>query len=149
MTRVAAVGVDVSLRLIFLGAVVLTVASCGSSKSVADSGPESVADSSPDVVAACQSLQNNFFAALPAAKSCSATNGGQCQKTVPLLSIGCSSPICLVAVNDDSALLPTGTQWTQLGCAQLLGYTCVQGCREARTGICASQDGGAVCDPTL
>jgi hypothetical protein len=107
----------------------------------------SCSSSKPDAAAECQSLQTKFFAALPAAKSCDATESGQCQKTVPLLAIGCSSPICLVAVSDDSALIPIESQWTQIGCSQIPGYGCEQGCGVARTGICASQDGGAICDP--
>jgi hypothetical protein len=137
----------IATRLALFGAVVLTIGSCGSSDGITRC--TSACDSSPaDAVATCQSLQTSFFAALPAAQSCGDTkNGSQCQKTVPLLSIGCSSPICLVAVNDDSALMPIETQWDLLGCSQLPGYGCAQGCRVARTGICTSQDGGAVCDP--
>ena len=133
-------------RLALFGAVVLTIGACGSSDAV--NRCTSACDSSPaNAVATCQGLQQSFFAALPAAQSCITTSGGQCQKTVPLLSIGCSSPICMVAVNDDSALMPIETQWDLLGCSQLPGYGCAQGCRVARTGICVAGDGGAVCDP--
>jgi hypothetical protein len=139
-------GLLVTTRLAVLGAVVLTIGACSSSDAV--NRCTSVCGSSPaNAVATCQSLQTSFFAALPAAQSCGATSAGQCQKTVALLSIGCSSPICLVAVNDDSALMPIETQWDLLGCSQLPGYGCVQGCRVARTGICASRDGGTICDP--
>ena len=127
-------------------AAVLSVGACSSSDAV--NRCTSACDSTPaDAIATCQNLQTSFFAALPAAQSCSVTSGGQCPKTVPLLSIGCSSPICLVAVNDDSALMPIETQWDLLGCSQLPGYGCAQGCRVARTGICVAGDGGAVCDP--
>jgi|SRR5579862_1819388 len=133
------IGVDVTSRLIIFGAVVLTLGACGS-------GSKCCGPTTGNAVATCQGLQTSFFSALPAAQSCSTTSGGQCQKTVPLLSIGCTS-ICAAAVNDDSALMPIETQWNLLGCSQLLGFGCVQGCREARTGVCAAQDGGAVCDP--
>jgi hypothetical protein len=140
-------GLLVSTRLAVLVAVVLTVGACGSSDAV--NRCTSACDSSPaNAVATCQGLQTSFFAALPAAQSCGNSKiAGQCQKTVPLLSIGCSSPICMVAVNDDSALMPIETQWNLLGCSQLPGYGCVQGCRVARTGICVAGDGGAICDP--
>ena len=101
-----------------------------------------------DAVTACKGLQQSFFAALPAAQSCASGSAGQCQKTVPFLVIGCSSPMCLVAINDDSALMPIESQWNLFGCGQLPGYGCVDGCRVATTGICAAQDGGTVCDPT-
>jgi hypothetical protein len=108
----------------------------------------SCSSSKADPAAGCQSLQTKFIAALPTARSCgNAKIAGQCQKTVPLLDIGCASPICMVAVNDDAALMPIETEWNLLGCSQLPGYGCVQGCRVATTGICASQDGGAICDP--
>ena len=129
-----------TLRLIVIGAVVLTVGAC-------DSGSKCCSPSTGNAVTTCQGLQTSFFAALPAAQSCSTTNTSPCQKTVPLLAIGCASPICLVAVNDDSALMPIETQWNLLGCGQLPGYGCVQGCRVARTGTCGSQDGGTICDP--
>jgi hypothetical protein len=128
-----AMGAPTRLRLLVGLMVGLMGVSCSSSKS--------------DRTAECQTLQDRFFAALPTAQSCSATGGGQCQQTVPLLDIGCASPICMVAVNDGSALMPIETQWNLLGCSQLPGYACAQGCRVARTGICASQDGGAICDP--
>jgi hypothetical protein len=119
---------------------------CGSSDAV--NRCTTACSSTANAVAACQSLQTSFFAALPAAQSCGNTKiTGQCQNTVPLLAIGCSSPICLVAVNDDSALAPIELQWNQLGCSQLPGYGCAQGCREARTGICGPYDGGTICDP--
>jgi hypothetical protein len=119
---------------------------CGSS-SDAVNRCTSACDTSPaDAVTACKGLQEGFFAALPAAQSCASGSAGQCQKTVPLLSIGCG-PICLVAVNDDSALTPIESQWNLFGCGQLPGYACAQGCRVAKTGICAAQDGGTVCDP--
>jgi hypothetical protein len=137
----------VTLRLILLGVVALTFGACSSPDAV--NRCTTACDSSPaNAVATCQSLQTSFFAALPAAQICGDSKiAGQCQKTVPLLAIGCASPICLVAVNDDSALMPIETQWNLLGCGQLPGYACVQGCRVARTGICGSQDGGAICDP--
>jgi hypothetical protein len=136
----AAIGADVTGRLILLGVVVLTVGACGS-------GSKCCGPTTGNAVATCQGLQTSFVAALPAAQSCTAGSTGQCQKTVPTLVIGCSSPICLVAVNDDSALAPIETQWNLLGCSQLPGYVCAQRCRQATTGVCTAQDGGAVCDP--
>jgi hypothetical protein len=134
------IGSDVTSRLIIFGAVVLTLGACGS-------GSRCCGPTTGNSVATCQGLQDSFFAALPAAKTCTAGSVGECQKTVPLLSIGCSSPICLVAVNDDSALMPIETQWNLLGCGQLPGYGCVQGCRVATTGVCGAPDSGNVCDP--
>jgi hypothetical protein len=119
---------------------------CGSSDAV-NRCTSACGATTADAVATCQTLQERFFAALPTAQSCAANGAGQCQKTVPLLSIGCSSPICMAAVNDDSALTPIESEWNQLGCAYLPGYVCAQGCRVVTAGLCGPVDGGAVCDP--
>src|ERR1700753_2867114 len=74
--------------------------SCGSSDAVNRCGTACAS------IASCQSLQAMFTAALPAAQSCDANGAGQCQKTVATLVIGCPTPLCMVAVNDDAALLP-------------------------------------------
>jgi hypothetical protein len=131
----------VTWRLFLLGEVVLIVGACG------PDGAKCCGPLTGSATATCQGLQDRFFAALPAAQSCASGSAGQCQKTVPLLSIGCSSPICPVAVNDDSALMPIESQWNLFGCSQLHGIGCVQGCRVAKTGICGPQDGGSTCDP--
>ena len=135
-------------RLLVAPALILTLVAIGACGPL-DAGnrcTSACGSSEANAVVTCQGLQESFFAALPGAQSCNTTSG-QCQKTVPLLNIGCSSPICLVAVNDDSALKPIETQWDLLGCSQLPGYVCAQGCRVARTGICGAEDGGASCDP--
>ena len=131
----------VTSRLFLLGTVVLTIGACGSD------GSKCCSPSTGSATAICQGLQTSFFAALPAARSCATGSVGQCQKTLPLPVVGCPSPICLVAVNDDSALMPIETQWNLLGCSQLPGYGCAQGCRQATTGVCTAQDGGSICDP--
>jgi hypothetical protein len=140
LAPVAPIGVDVTSGLILLGAVVLIVGACGSNGA-------KCCEPSGSAAATCQGLQESFFAALPAAQSCASGSAGQCQKTLPLPVVGCPSPICLVAVNDDSALMPIETQWNLLGCSQLPGYGCAQGCRQATTGVCTAQDGGSISDP--
>jgi hypothetical protein len=163
VARVAPRGLATPWRLV-LSSVLVMITACGSSKTDMATYGSSKTDmatdgssktdaatdgSKTDAASVCQSLQAKFFAALPMAQSCGDTKlGGQCQTTVPYLSIGCSSPICLVAVNDVSALMPIESQWDQLGCSQIPGYVCVDGCRVARTGICSPVDGGSVCDPT-
>jgi hypothetical protein len=127
----------ITLQIVLISSL---LSSCGSS----DATKCGTACSS---VMTCQGLQDRFYAALPAAQSCEANVPGQCQKTVATLSIGCPSPACLVAVNDDSALSPIESAWSQLGCGQLSGYGCVQGCRVAKTGLCIAADGGSACDP--
>lgn len=52
----------------------------------------------------------------------------------------------MVVVNNDAALLPIASQWSQLGCSQIRGYACVQGCEVFKTGTCATQNGAASCD---
>jgi hypothetical protein len=141
MKRARATGMRPGLPLLLVGSL---LSACGSSDAV----PRCCNLSKADAVAICQSLQEEFFATLPTAQSCAVNGVAQCQKMVPLLSIGCSSPICLVAVNDDSALTPIASQWNQLGCGQLPGYVCAQGCRGATAGLCSAADGGARCDPT-
>jgi hypothetical protein len=110
--------------------------------------PQPVSCNGLDETSCCENLEKSFYAALPAAQACDANGAGQCQKTVPTLSIGCPSPICLVAVNDDSALAPIESEWNQLGCAELRGYTCVDGCRVPTAGLCSAQNGMSVCDPS-
>ena len=139
----ATIGTAVTSLVILLGAVAMTIGACGAD------GAKCCGPSTANAVATCQGLQERFFAALPAAQSCAPGSAGQCQKTVPVLVVGCNNPMCVVAVNDDSALAQIESQWNLFGCGQLPGYGCVDGCREARTGICGAQDGGSVCDPTL
>jgi len=100
-----------------------------------------------EALSACQSLQNDYFAALQAARSCDVNGTGQCQKTAPTLNIGCGDTVCPVAVNSDSALAPLQAQWVRFGCAKISGFGCVAGCRSAETGICGAEDGGFACDP--
>jgi hypothetical protein len=106
----------------------------------------SACGSKTDVVAECASLQTRFFAALPAAQGCDANVAVQCQKMVASLAIGCSSPVCMVVVNDDSALMAMESQWSQLGCARIPGYGCAQGCEVFKTGVCSAQNGAFSCE---
>jgi hypothetical protein len=99
-----------------------------------------------DPTIACQQLLAAYNAAVFVALSCNVTAPGQCQKTVPYLSIGCPA-LCQATVNEDSALLPLIAAWNQLGCSDLRGYACLQGCRSNRLGICGVENSVTICDP--
>jgi hypothetical protein len=94
----------------------------------------------------CQELAATYGAAVIAALSCDVHGAGQCQKMVPYLALGCPE-LCQVTVNDDSALTPLLALWNQLGCSDLRGYACLQGCRNNRLGICGAESGVTICDP--
>jgi hypothetical protein len=88
----------------------------------------------------CAQLQDDYTAALPQARSCSASSGGsQCDQQAPSM-LGCD---CQTFVNDKGALDQIQQRWTIQGCQALCPAIA---CLAPRSGACRAADaGGAAC----
>ena len=91
----------------------------------------------------CADLDNQYAAALPAAKSCAVGVSGQCQQLVSdALAISpCHIGCDMIYVNDASALNAIESTWTQAGCNLDVGCPNIA-CAAPTMGTCVAADGG-------
>ena len=92
----------------------------------------------------CGQLQDEYAAALPAARACSPNSGGgQCDQQAPE-TLGCT---CQTSVNDKSTLDQIQARWTAAGCQTVCSAIA---CITPRSGLCRAGDaGGGTCTDVL
>ena len=93
----------------------------------------------------CSDLENQYQAALPAARSCDVNAIGQCQQLVSSSLSPCSN--CMTYVNDALTLNAIKASWEQAGCNQTVGILCpLIACIQPKAGVCVTADaGGGTC----
>jgi hypothetical protein len=97
----------------------------------------------------CTDLDNQYAAALPAAKSCAVGVSGQCQQLVSdALAISpCQIGCDMIYVNDASTLNTIEATWNQAGCNLDVACPAIA-CAAPTMGTCVPADGGGgICKP--
>ncbi len=119
--------------------------SAGGSHGGAGGGSGGAGGQVADGGVSCTDLENQYQAALPAARSCDVNAIGQCQQPVSSSLSPCFVN-CMTYVNNALTLNAIKASWVQAGCNQIVAICPLIACIQPKAGVCVAADaGGGTC----